>query len=42
VWANDSGVNYDKAVTFLIPNPPTEEEIQEFLTEISISELADL
>ncbi|TRX41506.1 nucleotidyl transferase AbiEii/AbiGii toxin family protein [Flavobacterium restrictum] len=36
------GINYDEEVTFLIPNPPTEEEIQEFLTEISISGLADL
>ena len=33
------GINYDEEVTYLIPNPPTEAEIQEFLTEISISGL---
>jgi hypothetical protein len=33
------GINYDEVVTYLIPNPPTELEIQEFLTEISIEGL---
>ena len=35
------GINYDEEVTFLIPNPPTEEEIKKFLTEISLSGLED-
>ncbi len=30
------GINYDEEVTFLIPNPPSEEEIQEFLINVSI------
>jgi hypothetical protein len=33
------GINYDEEVVYLIPNPPTEAEVQEFLTEISISGL---
>ena len=33
------GINYDEEVTFLIPNPPTENEIQQFLINISIEEL---
>ena len=33
------GINYDEEVTFLIPNPPTEKEVQEFLISISIEEL---
>lgn len=33
------GINYEEEVTYLIPNPPTEEEIQQFLTEVSISGL---
>jgi hypothetical protein len=33
------GINYDEEVVYLIPNPPTETEVQEFLTEISISGL---
>uniref|UniRef100_UPI00404BA1FC nucleotidyl transferase AbiEii/AbiGii toxin family protein n=2 Tax=Flavobacterium sp. TaxID=239 RepID=UPI00404BA1FC len=36
------GINYEEEVTFLIPNPPTETEIQDFLKNISISELEDL
>lgn len=36
------GINYDEEVTFLIPNPPTEIEIQTFLKDVSISELEDL
>lgn len=35
------GINYDEEVTFLIPNPPTQEEVIQFLTEISISDLED-
>lgn len=35
------GINYDEEVTFLIPNPPTEDEIKNFLTEISLSGLED-
>lgn len=30
------GINYDEEVTFLNPNPPSEEEIQEFLINVSI------
>ena len=33
------GINYDEEVTYLIPNPPTEEEVQKFLINISIKEL---
>ncbi len=33
------GINYDEEVVYLIPNPPTETEVKEFLTEISISGL---
>jgi Nucleotidyl transferase AbiEii toxin, Type IV TA system len=33
------GINYDEEVTFLIPNPPTEEEIKKFLSDISLSGL---
>ena len=35
------GINYDEEVTFLIPNPPTNEEVELFLKEISISDLVD-
>ncbi len=35
------GINYDEEVIFLIPNPPSEEEVKSFLTEISISGLED-
>lgn len=34
------GINYEEKVTYIIPNPPTEEEIQSFLIEVSISGLA--
>lgn len=33
------GINYDEEVTFLIPNPPTETEVQEFLINVSIEGL---
>jgi hypothetical protein len=33
------GINYDEEVTYLIPNPPTEEEIQEFLIDVSVEGL---
>jgi hypothetical protein len=33
------GINYDEQVTFLIPNPPTENEVQEFLINVSIEGL---
>jgi hypothetical protein len=36
------GINYSEEVTFLIPNPPSETEIQTFLKDVSISELEDL
>lgn len=36
------GINYEEEVTYLIPNPPSELEIQEFLKNVSISELDDL
>jgi hypothetical protein len=36
------GINYSEEVTYLIPNPPTETEIQTFLKDVSISELEDL
>ncbi len=35
------GINYSEEVIFLILNPPTEEEVKFFLTEISISGLED-
>lgn len=35
------GINYDEEVTFLIPNPPSEDEVKNFLTEISLSGLED-
>jgi hypothetical protein len=35
------GINYSEEVVFVIPNPPTEEEIKLFLTDISISELSE-
>lgn len=34
-----SGINYAEEVTFLIPNPPTEQEIQAFLIDVSVSGL---
>ena len=30
------GINYDEEVTYLIPNPPSEQEIQDFLINVSI------
>ena len=36
------GINYSEEVTFLITNPPTEAEVQEFLINVSISELENL
>ena len=33
------GINYDEEVTYLIPNPPTEQEVQDFLVNISIDGL---
>ena len=33
------GINYDEEVTYLIPNPPTEQEIQDFLIDVSIEGL---
>jgi len=33
------GINYDDEVMFLIPNPPTEAEVQEFLINVSIEGL---
>ena len=33
------GINYDEEVTYLIPNPPSEKEIQEFLINVSIEGL---
>jgi hypothetical protein len=36
------GINYSEEVTYLISNPPTEKEIQFFLSNISISEIDDL
>jgi hypothetical protein len=32
-------INYDEEVNFLIPNPPTEQEIKDFLVEASLSDL---
>ena len=34
-----SGINYAEEVTYLIPNPPTEQEIQSFLIDVSVSGL---
>jgi hypothetical protein len=36
------GINHDEEVVYLIPNPPSELEIQEFLKNVSVSELDDL
>ena len=33
------GINYDEEVTYLIPNPPTEQEVQDFLVNVSIEGL---
>ena len=33
------GINYDEKVTYLIPNPPTKEEVQEFLINVSLEGL---
>ena len=33
------GINYDEEVTYLIPNPPTEHEIQDFLVNVSVEGL---
>lgn len=35
------GINYDEEVSFLIPNPPSEDEVKSFLSEISLSGLED-
>lgn len=35
------GINYTEEVTFLIPNPPTEDEVKVFLTNISLSGFED-
>lgn len=35
------GINHDEEVVFLIPNPPTNDEVKSFLTEISLSGLED-
>ena len=35
------GINHDEEVTFIIPNPPTNEEVELFLKEISLSDLVD-
>ena len=35
------GINHDEEVTFLIPNPPTEDDVKKFLLEISLSGLDD-
>lgn len=35
------GISYSEEVVFLIPNPPTEDEVKTFLTEISLSGLED-
>jgi hypothetical protein len=34
-----SGINYAEEVTYIIPNPPTEQEIQSFLIDVSVSGL---
>jgi hypothetical protein len=33
------GINYDEEIAYLIPNPPTEKEIQDFLLNVSIEGL---
>ena len=33
------GINYDEEVTYLIPNPPTEQEVQDFLVNVSVEGL---
>lgn len=33
------GINYDEEVTFLIQNPPSQEEVMQFLSDISLSDL---
>lgn len=33
------GINYDEEVTYLIPNPPSEQEIQDFLINVSVEGL---
>lgn len=33
------GINYDEEVTFLIQNPPSQEEVMRFLSDISLSDL---
>jgi hypothetical protein len=33
------GINYDEEISYLIPNPPTEKEIQDFLLNVSIEGL---
>jgi len=33
------GVNYDEEVTYLIPNPPSEQEVQDFLIDVSVEGL---
>ena len=35
------GINHNEEVTFLIPNPPSEEEVKKFLSDISLSGLED-
>ena len=36
-----NGINFDEEVFFLIPNPPSEDEVKLFLSEISLSGLED-
>lgn len=36
-----NGIDYQEEVTYLIQNPPTDDEIKEFLKNISISEILD-
>jgi Nucleotidyl transferase AbiEii toxin, Type IV TA system len=36
------GISYQEEVTYLIPNPPTEEEVKSFLTDVSLEGLEDL
>ena len=36
-----SGIDYQEEITYLIPNPPSDDEIKEFLKNISISEILD-
>lgn len=33
------GINYEEEVTYVIPNPPNEEEIQQFLIDVSVEGL---